>query len=240
MRPGIFSISVSSRPCCPASRVIHCRRHPLDTALSCFSQDFQRSGTGLEPAALEHIAVYFYEGYRSLMDHWAAVLASADHRWTSTTRRWSPNRKHRTRRMLDFLGLELGPGLSGARSRSESAATASYAQVARPIYRSSVGRSSHHYAAQLAPLAQAAQDSRPMKPEAVGTGAGQTAASCRRRRCRDDDLQATAGRGLRAAGCADPGGDGGAAAGSSGRGGRWPSARRDRPDGPARITWAGS
>ncbi len=53
--------------------------------------------------------------------------------------------------MLEFLGLEWDPACLQP-DQGETASTASYAQVTRPIYRSSVGRH-RHYAAQLAPLA---------------------------------------------------------------------------------------
>ncbi len=132
----------------PQARVIHCRRHPLDTGLSCFTQDFSSLGLAWS-RRLEHIAD-FYEGYRSLMDHWVAVLDLPLLDIDYETMVAEP--EHSTRRMLEFLGLEWDPACLEP-DQGGTAATASYAQVARPIYRSSVGRH-HHYAAQLAPLAR--------------------------------------------------------------------------------------
>ena len=131
----------------PRARVIHCRRHPLDTALSCFMQDF--SGLGLAWShRLEHIAEY-YLGYRSLMDHWMSVLSlpvlDLDYEALVT------EPEAAVRRMLEFLDLAWDPACLEP-GGEEVSATASYAQAAGPIYRSSIGRH-RHYATQLAPLA---------------------------------------------------------------------------------------
>lgn len=131
----------------PRARVIHCRRHPLDTGLSCFAQDFSALGLAWS-RRLEHIADY-YQGYRSLMDHWVAVLDLPLLNIDYETLVAEP--EPCTRRMLEFLGLGWDPACLQP-DQGETASTASYAQVTQPIYRSSVGRH-RHYAAQLASLA---------------------------------------------------------------------------------------
>ena len=131
----------------PRARVIHCRRHPLDTALSCFMQDF--SGLGLAwSRRLEDIAEY-YLGYRSLMDHWTSVLSLpvVDLDYEALVTEPEPT----VRRLLEFLGLEWDPACLDT-GGDEIPATASYAQAPGPIYLSSIGR--HRlYADRLDPLA---------------------------------------------------------------------------------------
>lgn len=131
----------------PRARVIHCRRHPLDTALSCFMQDF--SGLGLAwSRRLDHIAEY-YLGYRSMMGHWTSVLSIPilDLDYEDLVR--APEAA--VRRMLEFLGLDWDPACLEPGGEGVSA-TASYARAAGPIYLSSIGRH-RHYSTQLAPCA---------------------------------------------------------------------------------------
>lgn len=132
----------------PGAHVIHCRRHPLDTALSCFMQDF--SGLGLAwSRRIDHIAEY-YQGYRSLMEHWTSVLSLPvlDLDYEALVAEPEPA----IRRVLDFLGLGWDPACLETVG-DDVAATASYAQARAPIYRSSIGRH-RHYADQLALLAR--------------------------------------------------------------------------------------
>ena len=57
----------------PNAKIIHCRRHPLDTALSCFTQYF--SPTKPFTNSLDGIGRY-HAAYEKLMAHWADVLAT--------------------------------------------------------------------------------------------------------------------------------------------------------------------
>jgi hypothetical protein len=59
-----------------------------------------------------------------------------------------------TRGLLDFLGLDWDPACLEFHRAERSVATASHAQVRRPLYRSSIGRY-RHYETQLAPLIEA-------------------------------------------------------------------------------------
>ena len=55
----------------PNSRVIHCRRDPMDTALSCFIELFRLSRDFTTD--LESIGRYYLQ-YERLMAHWRKVL----------------------------------------------------------------------------------------------------------------------------------------------------------------------
>jgi hypothetical protein len=112
-------------------------------------QDF--SGLGLAwSRRIDHIAEY-YQGYRSVMEHWTSVLSLPilDLDYESLVVEPEPA----IRRMLDFLGLGWDPACLEPGDGDDVAATASYAQARAPIYRSSIGRH-RHYADQLALLAR--------------------------------------------------------------------------------------
>jgi tetratricopeptide (TPR) repeat protein len=120
----------------PQARVIHVRRDPIDTCLSCYFQDFPPAlNFTLDLADLGH----YYREYRRLMDHWRATLPPgvlldvpyeeliAD-QWG-----WS-------RRMIEFLGLPWDDRCLSFHSTDRSVLTASYWQVRQRIYSSSIGR----------------------------------------------------------------------------------------------------
>ncbi|MHA1544486.1 MAG: sulfotransferase family protein, partial [Alphaproteobacteria bacterium] len=54
----------------PGAKVIHCRRHPMDTAVSLY---FQNQGDNAFSFNLQDIGEV-YKGYRDLMEHWHEVL----------------------------------------------------------------------------------------------------------------------------------------------------------------------
>jgi tetratricopeptide (TPR) repeat protein len=131
----------------PMARVIHCRRDPVDTGLSCYQQSFGIAGP---PFAydLRHIA-HYYGQYRRLMAHWSEIcsirmieVAYED---------FVADLEGETRRLLAFLELEWDPGCLDFHENPRLVRTASHAQVRRPLYASSVGRA-RHYAQHLTPL----------------------------------------------------------------------------------------
>lgn len=138
----------------PGARIVHCRRDPLDTAISCYFTDF------LDPALafsedLQTISQY-YEQYQLLMDHWTEVLELAIHEvvYEDLVR----GQEKTTRALLEFVGLPWDERCLHFHNSERNVDTASHAQVRRPIYTSSVGRSAH-YARQLASLRQMLSES---------------------------------------------------------------------------------
>lgn len=127
----------------PGARVIHCTRHPLDTAVSCYFQDFLGEGLAWS-YDLDHIGNY-YAQYRRLMDHWRSVLTLRvmDLRYESLTE--DPERL--TRELIAFLGLDWDPACLEFYRQPRVVNTASYAQVRAPVYTRSVNR--HENYAQL-------------------------------------------------------------------------------------------
>ncbi|MHC4208547.1 MAG: tetratricopeptide repeat-containing sulfotransferase family protein [Planctomycetota bacterium] len=120
----------------PEARIIHCRRHPLDTCFSCFQ-------TPLSPAThpyacdLRHLGAV-YVGYERLMAHWRDVLKipMLEVRYEALV----ADQEGMTRRLLDFCGLAFDEKCLRFYEGDRVVLTASYDQVNRPVYSSSVGR----------------------------------------------------------------------------------------------------
>jgi tetratricopeptide (TPR) repeat protein len=137
----------------PGARVIECVRDPLDTGLSCFFQHFFGQGVAFS-YDLGHIGAY-YRQYRRIMDHWRRVLSLPMH--TVRYERLCTEPEATVRALLAFLDLPWDEACLRSHETERPVRTASYAQVRRPIYRSSIGRQ-RHYSRWLGPLAAALQD----------------------------------------------------------------------------------
>ena len=130
----------------PKAAVIHCTRNPLDTCLSAYFQIFAR---GHEYSYnLETLGLYYLQ-YERLMRHWQEVLdiAILDVSYEDLV----SESEEVARRMIGFCGLEWDEKCMRFYDTERPVATASYEQVQRPIYKSSLGRSKH-YERYLGPL----------------------------------------------------------------------------------------
>jgi tetratricopeptide (TPR) repeat protein len=137
----------------PNARIIHCRRDPMDTCLSCYSKNF----------AQEHPYCYdqrelglFYRDYRKLMAHWRSVLP-ADRMIEVDYEAMVDDQEGQTRRILSFLGQPWDDACLHFYRTKRVVHTASDLQVRQPIYRHAVGRW-HAYSAYLGPLREALGD----------------------------------------------------------------------------------
>jgi tetratricopeptide (TPR) repeat protein len=136
----------------PRARIIHCRRDPVDTCLSCYFQNFG------EPLAfsldLRHLGLYYRE-YERLMDHWARVLPVPvfELRYEELT----ADQEAVSRRLVEFCGLDWDERCLRFHDTRRPVRTASTLQVRRPMYRSAVGRWKR-YEAHLGPLLEALGD----------------------------------------------------------------------------------
>lgn len=130
----------------PNARIIHCRRNPLDTCLSCYFQNFK------DPLPytfdLTHLGQYYCE-YTRLMQHWAKVLPSPLFDLSYEELTGEPEAI--SRRLVDFCGLDWDDRCLQFHDRERVVRTASNLQVRRPVSRSSVGRWKH-YVAYIQPL----------------------------------------------------------------------------------------
>jgi len=131
----------------PHAKIIHLQRHPLDTCVSIYFQNF----VSVSPYAndLEHLAHYYGE-YLRIMRHWRAVLPPTAlltvpyEGLVSDQEVWS-------RRMVDFIGLPWDPACLSFHETERVVLTASRWQVRQKIHRGSVGRW-RHYERHLGPL----------------------------------------------------------------------------------------
>lgn len=132
----------------PNVRIVHCRRDPLDTCLSCFFQNFR---VGQEYAFdLDDLGT-FYGLYMRMMQHWRDVgipmyeIDYAD---------FVADPETQFRSLLDFVELDWEPGVLNFYKNKGDVQSASRAQVRRKPYQTSIGRAAP-YRAYLEPLAEA-------------------------------------------------------------------------------------
>jgi len=150
MRAGMIRLIL------PDARIIHCRRDPVDTCLSCYTKLF----------ADEQAFTYnqtevgrFHRAYQTLMAHWRAVLP-ASHFLEVDYEAVVDDLEREARRMLEFLGLPWDEAVLRFHETERPVRTASVNQVRQPLYRSSSGRWRAH-AAQLKPLLAALEIEEP-------------------------------------------------------------------------------
>jgi tetratricopeptide (TPR) repeat protein len=120
----------------PKARIIHCRRHPVDTCLSIYFTQF-RAGHHYAFDPVNIVAVY--EQYLRLMEHWRQVLPEGallevDYEMVVA------DRERMARRMIEFCGLDWDDACLRHEDNERAIKTASAWQARQPIYASSVER----------------------------------------------------------------------------------------------------
>ena len=127
---GLFNLAF------PQAKIIHCRRHPIDTCLSNYFINYNA------PMAYTydkgHLAFY-YRTYTHLMAHWRAVLPAGimlDVDYEALVA--DPHTV--TRRMIDFLDLDWDEACLRPQDNGRTVRTASQWQVRQPTHRGSVDR----------------------------------------------------------------------------------------------------
>ncbi|MEE8444459.1 MAG: sulfotransferase, partial [Alphaproteobacteria bacterium] len=133
----------------PGARIIHTRRDPADTCLSCFFQNF--AGTSLafsyDLADLGH----YYRQYSRLMEHWRQCLPDRPGLLEVDYEKLVGHQERESRRLIEFLGLDWSDSCLSFHETKRVVTTASHSQVRQPVYRTSVGRWKR-YGDRLAPL----------------------------------------------------------------------------------------
>ena len=121
----------------PAARVIHCRRDPVDTCLSCY---FERLQPSMAPYAsdLGDLGSY-YRQYERLMTHWreTVTLPLLEVSYEEVV----ADQEATSRKLVEFCGLEWDDRCLSFHEVKRSDNTLSYDQVRKPIYKDSVKRS---------------------------------------------------------------------------------------------------
>jgi hypothetical protein len=137
----------------PRATRIHCRRSPIDTALS-IHQTFFSSRLEMPTGGGE--LVRCYRAYERLMDHWWRVLPP-DRFFEVDYEDLTATLEETSRRMIAHVGLEWDDRCLQPEMNTRRVKTASRWQVRQPIYRSSVDRWRKYepYLGALADLASA-------------------------------------------------------------------------------------
>jgi tetratricopeptide (TPR) repeat protein len=154
--PGNFLYAGLIHATLPRARIIHMQRHPIDTCLSIYFQNFYNIGPYAND--LDDLA-HFYRQYQRVTDHWRTVLSPASllevpyEALVADPEAWS-------RRMVDFIGLQWDARCLEFHATERVVITASKWQVRQKISTKSVGRW-RHYEAFIARL-------RALLPSAVG------------------------------------------------------------------------
>ncbi len=136
----------------PGAAIVHCRRDPVDTCLSCYFQNFTAGGGFSND--LTDLGSY-YRDYHRLMAHWRSVLPRAPVEVVYEELVADP--EPTVRRLLEAVGLEWDAACLGFSESRRPVMTASQWQVRQPIYTKAVGRW-RHYREHLEPLLEALGD----------------------------------------------------------------------------------
>jgi tetratricopeptide (TPR) repeat protein len=134
--PGNFRLAGLISLMLPNARIIHCRRDPVDTCLSCYTRNF--SGRVRYAFDLGELGRY-YRAYEALMAHWRAVLPPErfiEVDYEAVVGDLEPQ----ARRMIAFCGLDWDPACLNFHATRRAVRTISVNQVRRPLYSSSIAR----------------------------------------------------------------------------------------------------
>lgn len=141
---GLISLAL------PDAKLIHIRRNPVDTCLSCFTSLFTHAqGFTYD---LEVLGRY-YQAYRGLMDHWRAVLPEG-RMLEVDYEDLVAEPEAELRKVLAHCGLPWHAACLDFHQSKRPVQTASASQVRQPLYKSSVERW-RAYEKHLGPLLKA-------------------------------------------------------------------------------------
>jgi tetratricopeptide (TPR) repeat protein len=122
----------------PNATLIHCRRHPVDTALSIFTTNLD-----CDYAADRGDLVFFFRQYQRLMNHWRQVLPPGqliDVDYEALVAEPEPQ----ARRLIAACCLEWNDACLAPHRNTRTIKTASLWQARQPVYKTSVERWRHY------------------------------------------------------------------------------------------------
>jgi hypothetical protein len=127
--PGNFLFVGLIRLILPNAQIIHVRRDPVDTCLSCYSKLF----TGDQPFSYDLAELgRYHRAYQRLMAHWLAVLPAdvlLEVEYEALVKDFEPQ----ARRIVAHCGLPWDPACLEFYKTSRPVHTASMVQVRQPI-----------------------------------------------------------------------------------------------------------
>jgi hypothetical protein len=119
----------------PNARIIHARRDPLDTCVSCFAHHFAAKSFTSDLGTLGR----YYRSYEALMSHWRAVLPPGVMLEVQYEELVADFETH-ARRIVEFCGMDWDPRCLAFYETERPVRTASVTQVREPIFTRSIGR----------------------------------------------------------------------------------------------------
>ena len=136
--PSNFELTGLIHLTLPNARIIHVRRDPLDTCVSCFSTLFAETEGYAYTFDLAELG-RFHGAYQELMEHWRRVLPPG----TMLEVQYEQvvaDVEGEAGRIVSHCGLGWDDACLSFHDTERSVRTASAVQVRQPIYRSSIGR----------------------------------------------------------------------------------------------------
>jgi tetratricopeptide (TPR) repeat protein len=134
--PANFRFIGLIRMALPNARIIHTRRNPVDTCLSCFSRLFGKKSFTSDLGTLAR----YYKAYATLMAHWRRILpdgAMLEVQYEDVVGDF----ENQARRIVAYCGLPWDERCLTFYQTARPVRTASVTQVRQPIYRDAIGRS---------------------------------------------------------------------------------------------------
>lgn len=117
----------------PGARFVHCRRHPLATAFSCYQQDFQ---AGVQWAFDLDAIARVLVAERRLMAHWSERLP--EHVHTLPYEHLVSELDTSVAALAAFLGVDVHPDMLAPHRGERTVQTASRLQVREPVHARSI------------------------------------------------------------------------------------------------------
>lgn len=133
--PGNFTLVGLIHGLLPNAKIIHSRRHPVETCLSCYRIHFAEGQ--LWSYNLRELGRY-YKRYWKLMQHWREQFPGAmlEVRYEDNV----ADVETQARKLISYLGLDWHEGCLEFYNTDRPVKTASATQVRKPIYKTSVNR----------------------------------------------------------------------------------------------------
>lgn len=124
----------------PKASIIYCRRNPAATCFSCLQNYFSPGNVRFSYDLIE--LGRFYNLHRKIMRYWQKILPGRilEVEYENLVE----NTESGVRSILDFCGLEFEPGCLDFHTLKRAVATASFMQVRRPVYKSSIEHWKHY------------------------------------------------------------------------------------------------
>jgi tetratricopeptide (TPR) repeat protein len=134
--PGNFMFCGLILAALPHAKIVHCRRNPIDTCLSCYSKYFV-SGQSFTYDLAE--LGRYYRSYEKLMSHWRQKLPKEKF-FEIDYEDLVADIERESKRLVEFLGLDWSEDLLAFHNTKRAVRTASSNQVRQPIYNTSLER----------------------------------------------------------------------------------------------------